>query len=154
MFHALYDLCVVNLRVFMVYGPGQPDVKKLVPYVITSLLHGEKPKVGSGTREVDWVFVDDVVEAFVRASFEPGLEGQTIDVGTGQLTTVRRVVELLYELVQPDFVPELGALGDRPLEQVRVADVASSYKRMQWQPRVGLREGLSRTIEWYREQPR
>jgi len=154
MFHALYDLCVVNLRVFMVYGPGQPDVKKLVPYVITSLLRGEKPKVGSGTREVDWVFVDDVVEAFVRASFEPGLGGQTIDVGTGQLTTVRRVVELLYELLQPDFAPELGALGDRPLEQIRVADAASSYERMQWQPRVGLREGLSRTIEWYTQQPR
>jgi nucleoside-diphosphate-sugar epimerase len=150
MFHALYGLNVVNLRVFMVYGPGQRDVKKLVPYVTTSLLRGEKPKVGSGTREVDWVFVDDVVEACLSASVEPGIGGQTLDVGTGKLITVRRVVEILYEMIQPDFVPEFGALGDRPMEQVRIADVASSYERMQWQPRVGLREGLSRTIDWYR----
>jgi nucleoside-diphosphate-sugar epimerase len=152
MFDALYDLCVVNLRVFMVYGPGQPDLEKLVPYVTTSLLRGEKPKVGSGTRGVDWVFVDDVVEAFLCASVESGIGGQTLDVGTGKLTTVREVVELLYEMIQPDFVPELGALGDRPMEQVRVADVASSHEKMRWQPRVGLREGLSRTIDWYRRQ--
>ena len=153
MFHALFDLSVVNLRVFMVYGPGQPDLKKLIPYVITSLLRGEKPKVGSGTREVDWVFVDDVVEAFLHASIEASIGGQTIDIGTGKLTTVRRVVELLYEMIQPDFVPELGALGDRPMEQVRLADTASSYDKMRWRPHVDLREGLSRTIEWYRSHP-
>ena len=154
MFNALFGLSVVNLRVFMVYGPGQPDVNKLVPYVITSLLRGDKPKVGSGTREVDWVFIDDVVEAFLRASIETSIGGQTIDVGTGKLTTVRRVVELLYDMIQPDFVPELGALGDRLMEQVRVADVASSYDKMRWRPQVDLRDGLSQTVEWYRSQPR
>ena len=152
MFHALFDLCVVNLRVFMVYGPGQPDVKKLVPYVITSLLRGEEPKVGSGARKVDWVFVEDVVEAFLCASTQTGIGGETLDVGTGKLNTVRRVVELLYELLQPNSVPQLGALGDRPMEQVRVADAESSYRKMGWKPTVELREGLCRTIDWYRRQ--
>jgi nucleoside-diphosphate-sugar epimerase len=63
MFHALFGLPVVILRVFMVYGPGQRDHAKLVPYVITSLLKGETPRLGSGLREVDWIYVDDVVDA-------------------------------------------------------------------------------------------
>jgi nucleoside-diphosphate-sugar epimerase len=153
MFHALYDLSVVNLRVFMVYGPAQPDLAKLVPYVTTTLLAGERPQVSAGTREVDWVFVDDVVEAFVSASVATGLDGTTLDVGSGRLVTVRRVVELLHEMIQPDWVPEFGAVGDRPMEQVRRADAASSFERMGWRPRIELRDGLSRTIEWYRSHP-
>ena len=46
--HALHDLPVVHLRVFMVYGPGQLDFRKLVPYVTVSLLRGEAPKLTSG----------------------------------------------------------------------------------------------------------
>jgi len=93
MFFALYQLPVVILRVFMVYGPGQGDLQKLVPYVITSLLKGETPRFTSGTREVDWIYVEDVVAAFLEAARAPGVEGATLDVGTGKLVTVRQVVE-------------------------------------------------------------
>ncbi len=68
LFHALYDLPVVVLRVFMVYGPGRQDEAKLVPYVDRSFLAGEPPRLSSGTRAVDWVYVDDVVAAFLAAA--------------------------------------------------------------------------------------
>jgi nucleoside-diphosphate-sugar epimerase len=152
MFHALYQLPVVILRVFMVYGPGQRDSQKLVPYVITSLLKGETPNVSSGVREVDWVYVDDVVEAFVCAARTPGVEGLTLDVGTGQLHTVRQVVEQLFDILRPGRPPEFGAVADRAMEQVRVADVAASRERLGWSPDVTLEAGLRRTVEWYRKQ--
>jgi UDP-glucose 4-epimerase len=151
MFERLYRLSVVNLRVFMVYGPAQRDVRKLVPYTILSLLRGNAPQVSSGGREVDWVFVDDVAEAFVAAATAPGLDGRTLDVGTGTMHSVRAIVERLTELVAPRIRPEFGAVEDRPLEQVRSADVERTAASLGWRPSTSLDDGLVRTIDWYRE---
>ena len=68
MFHLLYQLPVVILRVFMVYGSDQKDLKKLIPYVISSLLKREEPKLSDGKRRVDWVYVEDVVKGFLAAA--------------------------------------------------------------------------------------
>jgi nucleoside-diphosphate-sugar epimerase len=154
MFHALYRLPVVILRVFMVYGPAQQDATKLIPYVILSLLRGEVPKLTSGQREVDWIYVDDVVEGLLAAAVADGVEGSTIDIGSGQLTAIRAVVEELVRLDGGRIQPVFGALADRPLEQVRVADIARSWTRMGWKPTIPLHDGLERTIAWYRDQAR
>ena len=151
MFHAVYDMPVVLLRVFMVYGPNQRETYKLIPYVILSLLKGESPKLSSGDRAVDWIYIDDVVEGFIAATIAPGVEGQTIDIGTGRLDSVRTVVEHLYDLLQPGKQPPFGSTVDRPLEQVRAANVEDSFSKTKWRAKIDLREGLRRTIEWYRE---
>jgi UDP-glucose 4-epimerase len=150
MFHVLYGLSVVNLKVFMVYGPGQRDGTKLVPYVINTLLRGGQPKLSSGKREVDWVYVGDVVDAFVVAAQADKAEGLTVDVGSGQLVTIRELVEQLTALIGGGE-PLFGALPDRPLESRRVADVARTYDLFGWQPSTPLREGLTRTVQWFRE---
>jgi len=152
MFHALFQLPVVTLRIFMVYGPGQKDLRKLVPYVISSLLRGEAPRVSSGARLVDWIYVEDVVEALLAAGEREGISGRTLDVGSGQTTSVRNVVEMIASATQTNIAPLFGAIGDRPLEQTRVADVAKSQAALQWSPAVSLPEGLRRTLEWYRSQ--
>jgi len=151
MFHALYGTPAVCLRIFMVYGPGQPDTRKLVPYVTTSLLRDEAPALSSGARRVDWIYVDDVVEAFVAAAVAEGVEGRTIDVGSGELVTVRSVVERLVALIRPSVAPRFGAVAERALEQEPVADPAPAAALLGWRPRVPLDEGLRRTVAWYRE---
>ena len=150
MLAALHELPVVNLRVFMVYGPGQRDHTKLVPYVITSFLRGERPKLSSGARPVDWVYVDDVVEAFLAAGRAEGLAGETIDVGSGELVTIRSIVELIAETIGTELEPEFGALPDRALETVRVADVGQARARLGWEPRTALADGLVATVDAYR----
>lgn len=150
MFAALNDLPVVNLRVFMVYGPGQLDQTKLVPYVVTSLLRGEAPKLSSGTRPVDWVYVEDVADAFLTAAVRPDLTGETIDVGSGELVTVRSIVEQIVETIGTVIQPEFGTRPDRPLETVRAADVEQTRDRLGWQIRTSLAEGLFATVEWFR----
>jgi UDP-glucose 4-epimerase len=150
LFHALYELPVVHLRVFMVYGPGQRDLRKLVPYVTVSLLRGRAPKLTSGAREVDWIYVDDVVDAFLMAAAAPGLEGASLDIGSGELITARALVVRLSEVVGGDVEPEFGAIADRQLERVRVADPTTAAQAMGWRPRTPLDEGLERTVEFYR----
>lgn len=150
MFHALYGTPVVVARLFMVYGPGQQDLRKLIPYVILSLLRREPVRLSSGTRPVDWIYVDDVVAGLVAAALAPDVLGAAVDIGSGSLVTVREVTERLVAMIDPDAKPAFGAIGDRPLERVRVADTATASARLGWAPRVALDDGLGRTVEWYR----
>lgn len=147
---AINDLPVINLRVFMVYGPGQLDQTKLVPYVVTSLLRGEPPTLSSGSRPVDWVYVEDAADAFVAAAARPDLAGETIDIGSGELVTVRSIVEQIVEIVGTVIQPEFGTRPDRPLETVRAADVEQTRDHLGWQLRTPLAEGLFATVEWFR----
>jgi UDP-glucose 4-epimerase len=152
MFRILYGLPVVHLRIFMVYGPGQRDLRKLVPYVTTSLLRGEAPKLMSGEREVDWIYVDDVVDALLAAAVTPGAEGASLDIGSGELVPVRTVVARLRRLVGGSIEPSFGAVPNRKLERVRVADPAPAAAALGWRPHTALDDGLARTVEHYRAQ--
>jgi len=149
MFHALYQLPVVVLRLFMVYGPAQQDLSKLIPYVILTALRGEAPQLTSAQRPVDWIYVDDVVDGFLAVARAVGVEGKTIDVGSGALVPVRTVVERLVRFINPQIEPIFGALTDRPVEQVRVADTAKSHVQMGWKPATTLEQGLHKTVDWY-----
>ena len=151
MFHALYNTPVAILRLFMVYGPGQQDLRKLVPYVTLSLLKGETPELSSGARKVDWIYVDDVVAGYLTATTAKGVEGSTIDLGSGRLDTVRTVVEELVGIIKPSVQPLFGSVPERVLEQTRTADAEGSFRRIGWRTQVNLRDGLARTAEWYRE---
>jgi UDP-glucose 4-epimerase len=151
MFRSLYRLPVTVLRTFMVYGPAQRDERKLIPYVILSLLRGEVPKLTAGSRPVDWVYIDDVVEAFAAAALAPDIEGHTVDVGSGELVTIRSVVERIADYIQPKVAPHFGALPDRALEQVRAANIVRTETVLGWNPTVSLAEGLIRTIDWYKQ---
>lgn len=150
MFHALYQTPVAIARLFMVYGPGQRDLRKLVPYVTLALLRGEIPKLSSGQRPVDWIYVSDVVDGLLAIGLCPGVEGGTFNLGSGDLVTTRQVVEMLCEIVGAGVVPEFGAIPDRPMERIKQADVGKSRHVLGWEPAVSLRQGLEQTVAWYR----
>jgi UDP-glucose 4-epimerase len=150
MFHALYKLPVLIARVFMVYGPGQRDLTKLVPYVTLSLLQGKTPKISSGQRLVDWIYVSDLVNGFLALAQASDVDGATLDLGSGSLVSIREIVQQLSLLVGAQAKVEFGALPDRPLEPTRVAKTAETFEKIGWKPQVCLREGLERTVDWYR----
>ena len=151
MFHALYHLPVTIARVFMVYGPGQEDVSKLVPYVIRSLKDNESPRITSGRRQIDWIYVSDVVEGFLSLATAEGMEGKSADLGSGNLIATQDLVTRIASLMQSSLQPTLGAVPDRPLEPVRVANVEHTYTMIKWRPVVPLNDGLKRTIDFFRE---
>jgi UDP-glucose 4-epimerase len=152
MLQSLYGLPVVIARIFMVYGPGQNESEKLIPYLITSLLRGESPRLGSGERPVDWVFVDDVVDALIAIGHAPGLVGETIDVGSGELVTIRALVERVLAILGTDTDPTFGELPERKRETVRTANTTRTREATGWRAQVPLEDGLRTTIQWYRDQ--
>jgi nucleoside-diphosphate-sugar epimerase len=151
MFHALYGTPAVIVRPFMTYGPGQ-NPEKLVPHVILSLLRGVPPKLASGRWSADWVYVDDVIDGFLLAARRTGVDGKTIDLGSGALTSTRVLVLKLVARIDPRAEPQFGALPDRPAEEVRTADVAAAKAALGWEPSTPLDRGLDQTIAWYRDQ--
>ncbi len=151
MFNALYGLPVVIARVFMVYGPEQKDHNKLVPYTILRALDGKAPELSSGVRKIDWVYVSDVVEGLSRLGNVSGVEGQTIDLGTGHTYTIKAIVEKILTQIDPALEGNFGAIADRAMEQEPVANAEETRNRVGWQAKVALEEGLARTIAWYRE---
>lgn len=150
MFHALYDTPVVIARLFMVYGPGQQDLHKLIPYVTLSLLRKQAPKLTSGQREVDWIYVEDVVEGLVAIAQAPNVEGRVIDLGSGVCVSIRTVVEQLTSMIDSHVRPVFGSMPDRPTEQVRVANTANTCDIIGWKSVTSLEKGLEYTVDWYK----
>jgi UDP-glucose 4-epimerase len=151
MFHALYGTPVSIARVYMVYGPGQQDLSKLIPYVTIQLLKDEVPGLSSGTRPIDWIYVADVVSGLLSIATSEDTNGQTIEIGSGGLISIKDIVMRLAAVVGSKAAPSFGSVADRPMEQIRKADVQITYDQIGWKPKTSLEDGLRKTVDWYRE---
>jgi nucleoside-diphosphate-sugar epimerase len=151
MFFELYRTPIVTTRPFMAYGPRQRP-HKLIPHVILSLLQGQSPKLSSGQRPVDWVYVDDAIDGMIKAAGVSGIDGQSFDLGSGELISIRSVVERIAKIIGSSAQPQFGALPDRPMERVRVADLAPAAELLGWKPVTSIDEGLRKTIAWYQKE--
>jgi len=150
-FQATYGLSVISARIAMAYGPGQRDVAKLVPHVILSQLGGRAPRLASGDRRADWIFVDDVADALIACMRGPDVEGSVVEVGTGRGTSVGEVAEALTALTGGP-APERGALPDRQNDAALIANADETFRRIGWRAEIDLGEGLRRTVDWYRQE--
>ena len=148
MFSRLYDLPVVMTRIFMTYGPGQ-SAKKVIPYSIGCMLRGDTLKIASPRRRVDWLYVEDVVRGLLAVAAAPGLEGKSVDLGSGELVEICDVVLRIQRLVNPKTVVEFDGSKARASEQIRCADSATTYALTRWQPTISLDTGLQRTVDAY-----
>ncbi len=150
MFQELWNLPIVVLRIAMVYGPGQRDLTKLVPYVIGCLQQRRAPQLTDGTRDIDWIYIDDVVDAFLAAASSERAAGHIIDIGSGTPVSLRETVHLLSSLVGSSVQPEFGALPQRHRDTPRISDPAVAKKLLGWSTTTKLVNGLAATVSWYR----
>jgi len=149
MYHRSYGWPITIVRSFAAYGPRQSQ-RALIPQVILHALRGQDFEMTPGEQGRDWVYVDDVVEGIVRASCVDGTVGQTINLCTGEEHTVREVVGKVLELMGNPVRAVVGTRPYRPGEVWHlVGDNSRAKKLLDWQPQVGLEEGLRKTIEWY-----
>ncbi len=152
MFYTLYGVPVCIASLFMVYGPGQRDTSKLIPHVILETLNGKTPRLTSGKHLNDWIYVDDVAAALVKMLTTKGIEGQTLDIGSGKLITNKEMVMAIVEKINPLIHPEFGALKDRTGEQERKANIAETFQKTGWRPKTDLSTGLKKTIAYYQNE--
>lgn len=145
------DAAVVTLRPALVYGPHQAT-DYFIPGVILACLGGQDVAMSSGNQRRDLLYVDDVVDAFVRAASHDGLHGAIVNVGHGEAPLMSAVAEEIVSLIGGPAQARLGAVPDRAHEIVHLlADTDTARRMLDWKPEIGLREGLQRTITWYRD---
>ncbi|GGL17191.1 UDP-glucose 4-epimerase [Sphaerisporangium melleum] len=151
MFRALHGLSYTTLVLSNVYGPRQSPAGEagVVSIFTDALLRGTPTVVyGDGSQTRDYVFVDDVVDGFVRAASERG-DGRRFNLGTGVQTTDRELHALVAAAAgapdAPSFAP--ARLGDLPAMAV---DPAPALEGLGWRPRTDLATGLKATAEWAR----
>jgi UDP-glucose 4-epimerase len=152
-FHAEHGLAYDVLRYLFVYGPRQyagMGYKSVIVKSFERLLAGEPPVVfGDGAQALDYVFVDDAVEATIGA-LESDVAGETMNVGSGAATTVRDLIALMQS-VAGRSLPARNDPPDWTAGSSRVGDVAKIERLLGWRARTTLREGLEKTFRWMSE---
>jgi nucleoside-diphosphate-sugar epimerase len=142
-----HQLPVVTVRLFQVYGPGQP-AQTLIPSAIRAARAGDDFPMTPGDQQRDFIAVADVVEGMMAAAQAPDIEGSSIDLGTGTAHSIRAVVERIWQLTgaQGHILP--GALPYRPSVAMRlVADAQRTATLTGWRARISLDEGIRQTID-------
>jgi nucleoside-diphosphate-sugar epimerase len=154
-FTRVYGLETVTLRYFNVFGPHQDPTSHysgVLAIFCRKMLAGEQPTIyGDGEQSRDFTYIDNVVDANLLAAAAPAenVSGQMMNAATGSRITLNQVFALLCELTgyrgKPAYAePRSGDIRDS------LADISLAGKLLGYKPKVDFREGLRRTVEWYR----
>lgn len=137
----------VVLRLFNVYGPGEPP-HRLLPYLVERLTGGDPANLTAGTQVRDFVYVEDAVDALVAAA-TADLATEAYNVATGIGTAVGDVVRMAAaELDAPEYLLRFGPLESRPDEPATiVGDPARFTEATGWSASTSVADGVRRTIE-------
>jgi NAD dependent epimerase/dehydratase len=147
-YYRSFDTPVVTVRPFNTFGPRQ-SARAFIPTIISQALVRDEIRLGSLSPERDMTFVSDTVAGFIAAGTQAGIEGATINLGTGETHTVGWFAERIQHLMgtSKPIVQEQQRI--RPeLSEVRklVSDNSLAKRVMGWTPKVGLDEGLKQAI--------
>lgn len=138
-------------RYFTVYGPGSPEDHSVTALIAKSCLGADPlPVWGTGTQVRTWVFVDDVVEATIMAA-ESVNDGTPINIGTTESYTILEAARLIaLHCGRSGSVVPVLSMPTGP--QNRVPSILRAKSLLGWEPKVRFREGVERTIEWFRSE--
>ncbi len=153
MFTTLYGLEAVALRYFNIFGPRQdPDspYTGVLSIFISSYLRNQTPTIfGDGEQSRDFTFVENAVDATLRACTAPQAAGKVINVGTGERHTLNKIIARLNTIFSREVTPKYGPVREGDVRESH-ADITLARQFLGYEPRVRFEEGLKRTVEWYR----
>ncbi len=152
MFSRLHGLETVGLRYFNVFGPRQSldsEYAVVIPKFITCLLKGQPPPIhGGGTQTRDFTYVENVIQANLKAALAPRASGQVFNIACGSRYSIAELVRMLTQLlgvrVHPRHTPP--RLGDLPHS---LADIRKARRILGYRVVVPFQEGLARTAAWF-----
>ncbi len=144
-------LPLVTLRLFSVYGPYE-DPNRLISSTIAKCLSGKDLELSSPETARDFVYVDDVVDAFLEIEkLRDWAKGQILNVGTGVQTTIGEVVQDVVNLTNANVKCSWGAFLAKKWDSGSwVADISKINRLIGWKPKTNIVQGLIKTIEWTR----
>lgn len=151
-FNFIYGMETVALRYFNVFGPKQdPDSQyaAVIPRFITGLANGKAPVIyGDGEQSRDFTFVENVVQANLRACLAPEAPGNVMNIACGERYSLNLLVKCLYEIMGKHIpvVYETERSGD---VKHSMAAIERASRLLSFAPAVKFQEGLQKTVAWY-----
>lgn len=151
-FAAAYGLETVRLRFFNIFGPRQradSPYSGVIALFIAAMSAGRAPVIhGDGLQSRDFTYVDNVVQALLKAAETPGVSGQVFNVGTGRSITVLDLVAGLNRLLRQNIVAQHVSSRSGDVRFSR-ANIERARQALGYEPSVSFEDGLERTLEWY-----
>ena len=155
LFYQLYGLDSVSLRYFNIFGSKQDPnsvYSAVIPRFIEALLNGRPPIIfGDGEQSRDFTFIENVVQANLLAMSAERLHGEAMNIACGKRISLNQLLKILKQILGSKLSP----VYQEPREgDVRhsLADIHKSKKIINYMPKVGTREGLKKTVEFFRRQ--
>ena len=152
-FSRVYGLETVSLRYFNVFGPRQDPASEyaaVIPRFILKVLSGESPVIdGDGRQSRDFTYIDNVVQANLSASRQPGVSGEVFNVACGESHSVLEIFETVSRILKKNIPPKFGPPRRGDVRRT-LADMTEADQRLACDGRVRFEEGLARTVDWFR----
>jgi len=150
--HHEQKLPVIIQRQFNVYGPRETH-PYIIPELITQLSNSSNLKLGNIKASRDFTYVEDAAKGAIAVMKCDELVGQVVNLGYGEDNTIEELANIIGELMGHDSVNiEVEQRRLRPLDVERLQCDTKKVKALtEWAPKIGLKEGLQKTIEWYNQ---
>ena len=137
------------LRLYLVYGPRQ-DINRFLPITIKGCLKNKKFPCSKGDQLRDFVYVDDAVEAMIKALTNKNSRGQIINIGSGKPRKIKNVIEKVKKISKGGY-PQYGMFKVRKFEIPKLyPNVTKAKKKINWRPKISFEKGLRRTINSFK----
>ena len=150
-----FGLETVALRFGNVYGPGSDCKSSVVATFIRRALAGQPLEVyGDGSQTRDFIFVDDLVRAVLRAARVPGIGGEIFQIATARETGIGEIAQLLVELLGQAGLPPVPVRHTAPRTgdaRRSYADTTKAERLLGWRATTPLEEGVRRVVRWFQE---
>jgi nucleoside-diphosphate-sugar epimerase len=141
------QLPIATLRLFSPFGPWD-DPKRLIPYVIKSFLRNESPQLTTPASVRDFIFIDDVLDAYTAVVKQPFF-GEVFNIGSGAQHSIGDVVTILKDLIHTGTKPVWGTADKQRQEPALwIAKNEKAHTKMKWTPSTSLKSGLEQTAVW------
>lgn len=146
----LYDTSTVSLRYFTVYGPRMRPNMAITNFT-SRCLNGKPPVIyGDGRQTRDFTYIDDIVDANLQFLETDVADGDVLNIGSSDTITIKELAEHIIAVTDAD----VDIIYDEPKEadaRHTHADVSKAKRRIDYEPSVDIRTGVSQFVEWYRE---
>lgn len=144
------DIDIITLRSFGVFGENEGS-HKFFPYLILSALKNREVNLTLCEQYRDYCYIENIMDAFVLAAQNQSVRNELYNIGSGVVHKMKHFVDLVYSHMGVAKKPNYGAVPYRENEMWRQqADVNKIKKELGWEPKIGLEEGVIRTIDWFR----
>ncbi len=148
--YSLYEIPTVVLRATLAYGPGQGEVM-FIPSLIKSLLRNEKFLMTAGEQTRDFLFIDDLIEAYLLAGASDSV-GEIFNIGFGKSYKIKEVATNIGDILGKKHLLSFGSISYRKSEITDYQiDFSEAHKILHWTPKVDIAEGLQLTIEGFKK---